>query len=208
VASEVSPWAKTGGLADVSSALPEALAHLGHTVTTVCPLYRGPAVPDSRRIDVAVALGSVHYAAVLHVVTLAERRRIVFIDIPALFDRPGLYGTGGQDFADNADRFAVFAAAVLEFVVADPDPLPIDVIHAHDWQAALVPVLARTDERYRAAVGRAALVLTIHNLAFQGVFDRDVVPRFGLPWTVFRLDTGEYWGRFSFLKGKVVKHWD
>lgn len=204
VASEVSPWAKSGGLADVTGALPVALDELGHRVTTVMPRYRGLAVDGAARLDLTVSVGAVSYAAVLYVAVVSERQRVVFVDIPALFDRPGLYGTGAQDFADNADRFAVFAAAALEFAVVDAAWPPADVIHAHDWQAGLAPVLARTQERYRSAIGRAALVVTIHNLSYQGVFDRDVVPRFGLPWSAFRMETGEFWGRFSFLKAAIT----
>jgi starch synthase len=138
------------------------------------------------------------------VVVLSERQRLVFVDIPALFDRPGLYGTGAQEFADNPDRFAAFAAAALEFASADTTWPRADVIHAHDWQAGLAPVFVRTHERYRSALGRAGLVFTIHNLSYQGVFDREVVPRFGLPWSAFRMETGEYWGRFSYLKAGLT----
>jgi starch synthase len=204
VASEVSPWAKSGGLADVTGALPDALAQLGHRVTTVVPRYRGLEVGEAARHDLTVSLGAVRYPTALHVKTVSEQQRLVFVDIPALFDRPGLYGTGAQDFADNADRFAVFTAAALDFAVFDTSSAPVDVIHAHDWQAALAPVLVRTQDRYRPTLGRAGLVFTIHNLSYQGVVDRDVVPRFGLPWSAFRMETGEYWGRFNFLKAGLT----
>ena len=205
VASEVSPWAKTGGLADVTGALPEALERLGHSSTTVLPRYRGVTVPDAaRRVPMRVTLGVVEYDAVLHVVQVSEHRRVVFVDIPALFDRAGLYTTDGRDFPDNADRFGMLAAAALDFASNDAGAAPVDVIHAHDWQTGLVPVLVRTDARYRAAFANAALVFTIHNLAYQGVFVRDMVPRFGLPWSVFTMDTGEFWGGFSFLKAGIT----
>ncbi len=204
VASEVAPWAKSGGLADVLASLPAALTALGHRVTTVLPRYRGVELPDASRVEIDVTLGAIGYRAILHVIALSDRQRVVFVDVPALFDRPGLYGASGQDFADNADRFAVLAAAALDFATADTDWPPVDVIHAHDWQAGLAPVLARSHERYRSRLAHAALVVTIHNLAYQGTFERDVVPRLGLPWSVFRMETGEFWGRFSFLKAAVT----
>jgi starch synthase len=204
VASEVSPWAKTGGLADVVAALPVALELAGHSVTIVLPRYREVEVPDGTRMEHRVMLGTVGHAVVLHVTALSARRRVVFVDIPALFDRPGMYAAGGADYTDNAERFAVFAAAALEFAATDTAADGVDVIHAHDWQAGLVPVLVRTNARYRDALRHTALVFTAHNLTHQGVFDRDVVPRLGLPWSVFTIATAEYWGRFSFLKAGLT----
>lgn len=204
VASEVSPWAKSGGLADVTGALPVALDALGHRVTTVLPWYRGFDLPIERAVSAFVELGSLAYAVEFHVASLSDRRRVVFVDIPGLFDRPGLYGSGSQDFGDNADRFAMLAAAAAEFLLLDESSSPVDVVHGHDWQTGLLPVLLRTVDRYRDRLGQAALVFTIHNLAYQGLFDRDVVTRFGLPWSVFRLETAEFWGRFSFLKAGVT----
>lgn len=204
VASEVAPWAKTGGLADVVGALPGSLEALGHRVTVVMPRYRGVEPPVGTRLTVRVRMGALDVEAAVHVADLSDRRRIAFVDVASLFGRAGLYGEGGTDYADNADRFAVLAAAALELGLVDGTASSVDVIHAHDWQTGLVPVLARTDPRYREAYRQAALVITIHNLAYQGVFDRDVVSRLGLPWSVFTMDTGEYWGRFSFLKAGLT----
>jgi starch synthase len=204
IASEVSPWAKTGGLADVVAALPAALESLGHAVTLVLPRYGAVKLPDGTRVECRVGLGTVRHDVVLHVSPLSARRRVVFVDIPALFDRPDMYATGGIDYPDNAERFAVFAAAALEFAVIDSALGPVDVIHAHDWQAGLVPVLVQTHARYRQSLRDTGLVFTVHNLTHQGVFDRDVVPRLGLPWSVFTISTAEYWGRFSFLKAALT----
>ncbi len=204
VASEAWPWAKTGGLADVVAALPEALARLGHRVTTVLPRYRGVDVAGAASVTRTIAIGSVRHDVDLHVLAVGERQRVVFVDVPALFDRPGIYGLGPGEFDDNAERYAVLAAAALEHATRDRTWPAVDVIHAHDWQAGLAPVLVRTDERYRERFAQAGLVMTIHNLAYQGTFDREVVPRFGLPWSAFRIDTGEFWGRFSFLKAAVT----
>jgi starch synthase len=204
IASEVSPWAKTGGLADVTGALPASLEELGHTTTTVLPKYRG--TPDSEdQRHVRVAIGSVVHDATLHVMTPSPRRRVVFVDIPALFDRRGIYGEGGVDYLDSPERFGALAAAALDFVAADTEWPAVDIIHAHDWQAGLAPALVRDAGRHRERFGSAGLVFTIHNLAYQGVFDRDVVPRLGLPWSVFTMETGEFWGRFSFLKTGIMR---
>ena len=202
VASEVAPWAKTGGLADVTGSLPEGLEQLGHHVTVILPLYRGIDTAGCDVVERHLAIGALGTDVRFHARTLSERRRAVFVDIPALFDRPGFYATDGRDFVDNAERFALLAAAALEFATTH-EPTP-DVIHAHDWQTGLVPVLARTVPRFRERLASTALVFTVHNLTYQGVFDRDVVPRLGLPWSVFRMETGEFWGRFSFLKAGLT----
>lgn len=204
VASEVAPWAKTGGLADVTGSLPDALDHLGVRVTMVLPRYRGLVLPESTPRAARVRLGTIEHDVTFHVATGAGKSRVVFVDVPKLFDRAGFYGTQGRDFADNAERFGILAAAALEFIELDAEAPAVDVIHAHDWQAGLVPTLVRTDPRHYAALGHTALVFTIHNLAYQGVFSRDIVPAFGLPWTAFAIDTGEFWGQFSFLKAGIA----
>ncbi len=203
VASEASPWAKTGGLADVAGALPAALDALGHRVSLVMPAYAGMRVPEGDRRVAHVRLGAVRHTVELQTVVLSDRRRLVLVDAPALYGRSGLYGTAGRDFDDNAERFAVLAGAALDYARDRSAAMPVDVIHAHDWQAGLVPTLVRADPQYRA-LGHAALVFTIHNLAYQGLFAPEVVPALGLPWSVFTIDTGEFWGRFSFLKAGIT----
>ena len=204
VASEVAPWAKTGGLGDVVAGLPDALDRLGHRVTCVVPLYRGVLLPRSASRSQAIQVGHTTYDITFHVAEIASRRRIVFVEAPPLFDRPGMYGERGLDYPDNDRRFAVLARAALEFAEGDQDDEPFDAVHAHDWQAGLVPAILRTERGRWRRLARAGLVFTIHNLAYQGVFGRDSVPALGLPWDVFRLDTGEFWGNFSFLKTGVA----
>jgi starch synthase len=204
VASEVAPWAKTGGLADVAAALPEALDQLGHRTVVVMPRYRGIVLPAVRTTARRVRLGPITHEVALHVATLSARRRVVFVDAPAFFDRDGYYGVGGQDFGDNAQRFALLSAAALEFAEYDDPDERVDIIHAHDWQAGLVPVWLRALPARWPRLAGAGRVFTIHNLAYQGVFPREVVPAIGLPWDVFRVDGGEFWGRFSFLKAGIT----
>ena len=204
VASELAPWAKTGGLADVLGALPEALERLGHRTTVVVPKYRGVDPPPGDRVARRVRVGDVSHEVTLHVATLSSRRRAVFVDAPKLFDRDGYYTSAGVDFPDNAERFAVLSTAALDVAHAGDARVWPDVIHAHDWQAGLVPLLLRaTPERWPALAG-AGLVFTIHNLAYQGSFPRETVPALGLPWSVFTMDGGEFWGRFSFLKSGIT----
>jgi starch synthase len=200
VASEVAPWAKTGGLGDVVAGLPDALDRLGHRVTAVVPLYRDVLLPRSTSRSRMIQLGHVTHQVTFHVAEIASRRRVVFVESPPFFNRPGMYGERGLDYPDNDRRYGLLARAALEFAQHDEDPEPLDAIHAHDWQAGLVPALLRTEPGRWSRLSRAGLVFTIHNLSYQGLFGREAVPALGLPWEVFRLDTGEFWGNFSFLK--------
>ncbi len=203
IASEMTPFAKTGGLGDVIGALPEALEQLGHRTTVVLPKYRTVTPPPGDVVARRVRVGAVAREARLHVASLSGQRRVVFVDIPALFDRNELYSEGGADYADNAERFAFLAAAALEVAHAGgPRDWP-DILHAHDWQAALVPVFVRATDRW-PALAACGLVLTIHNLAYQGSFPRNIVPALGLPWDVFTIDRGEFWGQFSYLKAGIT----
>lgn len=204
VASEAAPWAKTGGLADVLAALPDALVRLGHRVTSVVPRYRGLVMPPAESRRCAVRLGGVVHDVVLHVASLSSRRRMVFVESPKHFDRDSIYGPAGHDYPDNAERFGLLSAAALDAVETDPVRQPVDILHAHDWQAGLVPTLIWANPERWPGLRGAGLVLTIHNLAYQGNFPRETVPALGLPWSVFRLERGEFWGQFSFLKAGIT----
>ncbi len=200
----MAPYSKTGGLADVVGSLPEALDAIGHDVTVVTPRYRTVNVLPGSRVTRRVLIGYASHEVAVDLVELSERRRVVFLDYPPFYDREGLYGTGGRDFADNADRFALLAAAALD-VAADDERIPRpDVIHAHDWQTGLAPMWLRRQPERWPALGGSGVILTIHNLAYQGLFPRDTVPRFRLPWDVFTMDRGEFWGQFSFLKSGIA----
>ena len=200
IASEAVPFAKTGGLADVIGALPRALARLGHAVDVVMPRYRGLTAGE-RRMTLPVALGrQVEEAGVYE--TSAAGVRTVFIDHPAYFDRDYLYGAAGHDYPDNPERFAFLAQAALNWAASTAQPY--DVFHAHDWQAGLVPVLAGQMFRTHTSLSRVPTVFTIHNLAYQGVFEASWLPRLGLGWDLMRVDAMEYWGRISYLKAGIV----
>jgi starch synthase len=199
VASEALPFAKTGGLADVLGSLPRALHRLGHEVDVVIPRYRG-ITAGSRIGRLSISVGGQVTDAEVFAAT-SDGVRTVFIDHPIYFDRDYLYGTGGHDYADNAERFAFLAHAALKWAAEGP---AYDVIHAHDWQAGLVPVLLRTELADHPWLGTAPVVFTIHNLAYQGIFDASWLPRLGLSWELMNVDALEYWGRISYLKGGIM----
>lgn len=199
VASEAAPWAKTGGLADVVGALPLALARLGHKVDVVIPRYSGITAGHAvGRVTVPVG------ARVADAPIFAHEEagvRTLFVEQAEYFARPGLYGDANRDYDDNAARFAFLARATLEWAAAEPR---YDVVHAHDWQTGLVPVMLATVFRSHPSLGGVSTVFTIHNLAYQGIFPPDWLPALGLGWELMRLDALEYWGRISFLKGGIM----
>lgn len=201
VLSEVAPYSKTGGLGDVGAALPAALARLGHDVTIVSPLYR--------RLDTGREVFNVGpgdwpggFAWRMREESVRENLRFWFVDCPPHFDRDGLYGTATGDYADNHLRYGFLARAALEAAVRAAREF--DIVHAHDWQAGLAPVYLRTRYASQAAFRQTGAVFTIHNLAYQGVFSREVLPALGLGWDTFTPDGLEYWGNVSLLKGGIA----
>jgi starch synthase len=200
VASEAMPFVKSGIVAEKLRALPRALARLGHDVDVVIPRYRGITAGE-RIATVSVALGGQVAEAGIHAVTAAGVRT-AFVDHPGYFDRDYLYGAGGHDYADNPERFAFLSQAALNWAVSTG--APYDVVHGQDWQAGLVPVLLGRMFRSQAALKRLPAVFTVHNLAYQGIFDASWLPRLGLGWELMRTDALEYWSRISLLKAGIV----
>jgi starch synthase len=199
VTPEAVPFAKTGGLADVAGALPRALVRLGHEVDVVMPRYRK--ITAGSILDrLPVALGAEVTDTDFFAVTDGGVRTI-FVAHAAYYDRDHLYGIAERDYADNAERFAFLSQAALSWAAASE---PYDVVHAHDWQTGLIPVLQAQMFRSGQLPWRLPTVFTIHNLAYQGIFDASWLPRLGLPWDLMRMDALEYWGRISFLKAGVV----
>ncbi|HEU5058475.1 MAG TPA: glycogen synthase GlgA [Kofleriaceae bacterium] len=210
VASEVTPWSQTGGLGEVVGALPVALAARGGgevEVSVVTPLYRatraraaqlGARLEDTG-VEVVVAFPAADLAA--RVIRLVEPPGAVdhfFLDCPPLYDRDGQYGSVNGDYPDNALRFAVLARAALAAAQrVDGGGYP-DVFHVHDWHPGLLPL-------YLARAGRPARsIMTIHNLAFQGSFDKRTVVDLGLDWSAFTPQSMELYDRVSFLKGGLA----
>src|SRR5215471_17858379 len=203
VASECVPFSKTGGLADVVGALPRALAAAGHQISVFTPRYRLTRVPDEHTVVQSITIPFDDRYRFCSIVegTGYPGVRFFFVDYPPFFDRDGLYGTASGDFPDNAERFALFCRAVLEGAKVLGVP---DIFHCHDWQAALVPVLLRTIYADDPAFREVAAMFTIHNMGYQGLFPRDILPKLMLPWDLFTMQRMEFWGKTNFVKGALV----
>jgi starch synthase len=202
VSSEASPWAKSGGLADVLGALPDALVRLGHEVAIVIPRYMAAKTAPANRVlrSLRLALGARTYD-----VDIWELRTggapFYFVDEPALFDRPGLYGAGGADYPDNHIRFAVLSKAAIEI---SRRLFRAHVIHCHDWQASLVPAYLRDPRVADPAMLAVRTLLTIHNLGYQGLFPTSALAEIGLPPQYYTPEGLEFWGRINLLKAGIV----
>jgi starch synthase len=199
--SELTPFARTGGLGDFLDALPAALAARGHEVSLVLPAYRGlretkelalrptgvriPIPIGHKRLDAEVVQGETPSGLQLFLIRRDE-----------YFDRSGLYGSDNGDYSDNAERFVFFSKAVLELArrVAPPP----EILHVNDWQTALLPVLVRE----KALPLRT--VLTLHNLAFQGTFPSTEFACTNLPSSYFGADGLEFHGQLNLLKGGIL----
>jgi starch synthase len=204
VASEGVPYSKTGGLADVVGALPKALAGLGFEVEVLLPRYRmtkaGRTVPALKSLT--LPLGSGFEFASIQDGGAADGVHVYFVDCPQYFDREGLYQDRGQDYPDNAERFAAFSFAALEFVKRGA--APPDIIHCHDWQSALVPIYLRNLYAEDEFLRKTAVLFTIHNLGYQGLFPAEILPRISLPSGLFTIDGLEYYGKVNLLKGGII----
>jgi starch synthase len=201
IASEALPFSKTGGLADVAGALPQALGRLGHRVTLVTPRYRGVEAQGTvRTIQVSGMGGAVADTRVIEQ-PLAENVRAVLVDRPELYHRESLYGAGG-DYPDNPRRFGFLCLAALEYAVQSADTF--DILHAHDWQAGLAPVYLRTRYAGEPRLSGMTSIFTIHNLAYQGNFPSDWLAPLGLGPEMMSIDALEYWGQISLLKGGIL----
>ena len=201
IGSEALPFSKTGGLADVLGALPPAIARLGWDVTLFAPRYRG--VHDGALHDtLGLTLGNYHSEVRLFEAELGDGARAMLVDEPRMFDREFLYGQGSNDYPDNPLRFALLVRAALEWALGQPQPPAI--VHAHDWQAGLAPVYLRSMYARNPAMSAVRSVFTIHNLAYQGRFDRSWMPQLDLPWDLYGPEQLEFFGSMSFLKGGVM----
>jgi starch synthase len=209
VATELAPFVKVGGLADVAAALPKALRSLGHSVAIVVPRFPGFEAQGlllARRLTpLRFSMGDRAMEATLFDGRLASQVDLVVVDLPGLFDRDGVYGSGGKDYADNALRFAAFSRAAAELVrqrVAGGRP--VDVVHCNDWPTALVPTYLRDLSIETPGVAATRTLVSIHNIAHQGIFEKDALPALGLGWDIFRVDGIEFYGKINFLKQGIL----
>jgi starch synthase len=183
-ASEVVPFAKTGGLADVCGALPLALEKFGHEIVIITPRYKTSKGTPSP------------------VVRIGKNIRVYFVEHNRYFQRDGLYGDYGGDYNDNLERFAFFcheALATLKDIKFKPD-----IIHCHDWHTALIPVLLKTKFQSDPFFKNTRSVLTIHNLAYQGVFPKQQYAKLGVEGHLFHMQGLEFYDQINVLKGGII----
>lgn len=204
--SEMAPFAKTGGLADVCGSLPLALADSGMSVKVFLPKYKGI---DSARYaltevisSLSIVLGEEVFNGKVYSCEYHKNVEVFFIEQKSFFERDSLYGTAEGDYPDNAKRFIFFQKSVLEALrLMDSAP---DVIHCHDWQTALIPVYVKTRATSAAFCDTVKTVFTIHNLAYQGVFSKETFDLTGLPEHVFSSDGLEFYGKCNFMKAGIL----
>jgi starch synthase len=209
--SEAVPFSKTGGLADVASSLPKALAELGHEVILVTPFYPQeiakangslPAIEPLPH-ELAVPVGHQTVRGKLLRSTLPDSHVTTYmVDQPEFFDRPSLYVDKDKDYRDNCERFSFFSRAVIETVKAVG--FQPDILHTNDWQTALIPALAKIELAHEPGFERTATVFTIHNLAFQGQFWHWDMLLTGLDWKYFNWRQMEFFGNLNLMKTGVV----
>jgi starch synthase len=202
VASEIYPLAKTGGLADVCGALPQALAKDGDVdMLLMLPGYDSAlaAVGDAREIAELPNLPG-GPARLLIGTMPGSDLEVILLDQPGSFKRAGLYiDEDGREWPDNAVRFAALAHAAVDLAMGRVMPgWHADIVHCNDWHTGLIPVLIATQPGHRPRT-----IMTLHNLAFQGLFPPCMLPQLGLPPGTFSVDGVEYFGQISFLKGGI-----
>jgi starch synthase len=193
-ASEVVPFAKTGGLADVAGALPLALEKQGQEVILVMPGYKK--VHELKSPAIKLCQEGISYSSI------GKNIKVYFIDNDEYFNRDALYGDKTGDYKDNLERFAYFCKRTLQLL--KEIKFKPDIIHCHDWQSALIPVYLKTNLAQDPFFKDTRTIFTIHNIGYQGLFPKDELPKAGLDWGVFNIDMLEYFDKINILKGGIV----
>jgi len=205
VSAEISPFAKSGELADVASSLPKYLSSLGMDISIFIPKYRNPEIeslPKERVMgELMVPVGEEKVKACVYKGELG-RHDIYFIDNPKYFWRDYIYGTGKGEYLDNDERFIFFNRAVLEFLLKAK--MRVDIIHCNSWPTALIPVFLRTHYSQKSQFKKVATVFTLHNIAYQGEFPPETLALTGLNWNYFNPKQLSFNGKFNFLKAGVI----
>ena len=205
--SEVHPYSKTGGLGDAVGALGRALARAGHQVGIVTPLYRGvrEKFPALRRVDweFDLPLGAKRVVAELWALEPVRGLTVYFVHQPDYFNRAGIYNEGAADYWDNGERFIFFSKCVAH--LARYLPWRPEVVNVNDWQTGLVPALVLHQTRTEEGWGSAPKIcLTIHNLAYQGVFPASAYALANLPADYFHAEGAELYGQLNCLKAGIA----
>lgn len=204
--SEVHPYAKTGGLADIAGSLPKALKRLGHDVRVVMPKHKSVA-QCSRGVhpaglDVDVPMGKTLEKGFLFLGSLDENIPVYFIGNDTYFSRDGIYGSRAGDYPDNAKRFIFFCRSILE--VCKSLGFQPDVIHCNDWQTGLVPAYLKTVYAADRWFQNTRTLFSIHNMGYQGNFPSSELKTAGLPLSIYTPEGVEFFNHFSFLKSGLV----
>ncbi|MFN3479096.1 MAG: glycogen synthase GlgA [Thermodesulfovibrionales bacterium] len=197
--SEAVPYAKTGGLADVTGSLLREYLRLGEEAYLFLPLYRtvrNNFVVRSSGISINIRLGE----RLIKGQVFSIDDRVFLIECDEFFDRDELYGTPHGDFPDNAQRFIFFSKAIIESLMTMG--LRPDIIHCNDWQTAMIPLYLKT--LYKDYFRQTATVMTIHNMGYQGVFDSSLMNLTGLGWEWFNMEGIEFYGKINFLKAGLI----
>ncbi len=211
--SEAVPYAKTGGLADMVGALAIELTKLGHHVTLLMPGYRGRVSREACQLAMRFSIpmnGKPLDVTVEEerdpVTGASPRLRVLFVRYDPYFDRPGLYQQDHRDYPDNLDRFVLFCRAVLEVVrrLVETRSEKVDVLHLHDWQTALCAVYLKTLPHKYKGLEQLKVLLTLHNMGYQGTFPGQEFMKTGLPPSVFSPSGIEFYGAVNCLKGGIV----
>ncbi|MGE5189415.1 MAG: glycogen synthase GlgA [Gemmatimonadota bacterium] len=204
--SEIVPFAKTGGLADVTGALPKALRKIGIEADCVLPRYRGidrqkyPAAQSGPALR--VPLGHREENATLEEVDAGGGVRAFLVRGDRYFDREFYYGTRDGDYVDNCERFTFFCRAVMEWIARSGRRY--DIVHCNDWQTALIPAYVKTLYSGEEAFRATGTVFTVHNLGYQGLFWNHDLPITGLGWELFTPRGVEFYGKLNLMKAGLV----
>lgn len=207
LSSEVVPFAKTGGLADVAGALPKALAEEGHEVVLFLPRYKcvteGPFTIESTGMSFEIPVGDQSVFCSIERTSFPDSQIPVYlVGCERYFDRDGLYQEKGRDYPDNLERFVLFCRAVL--VATELIGFQPDIVHANDWQTALVPVYLENEHQGDPFFENTKTVFTIHNLAYQGQFPAEQWDLTGLDWKLFSVPALEFYGELNLMKGGLI----
>lgn len=205
IASEATPLAKTGGLADVVGSLPLALKKLKHQVTVILPLYRHHLIHagiKTKPTDTVIEMWAdgVQHFCPLHKAKV-EGLDFMLVEQDHLYAREGLYGPPGGAYEDNLLRFMLFDRVALETAAGLPGK--VDIIHCHDWQTGMIPLLLKTQYQHHTNISAAKVVYTIHNLAYQGNFAAEWIHRLGIPSHYFNPSGYEFHGQINCMKAAI-----
>lgn len=204
--SEVVPFIKTGGLADVTGALAKEYKKIGIDTAIILPFY-GKIKRAARELEIkslgkgiTVPLGNTVENGRLWKGKTPEGVDAYFIENDKFYDRDELYGTPEGDYPDNASRFIFYNRGVLEALTISG--LKVNIIHCNDWQTGLIPIYLKTI--YKDVFPKTATLMTIHNLGYQGIFERSNMPLTGLSWDMFHMEALEFYGKINFLKAGIL----